>query len=175
MSDVLDAPPRGGTAKSAAEFRAALDEIGESQAGLVRLMIGHGDDRSPETIRRHLQRMASGEARLSGEMRVVLDFLRRGRRKAAEAAAAFDWVRREDGAITTTTSDGWVILLLPQSRGRWCVLVRHLASGFEVSFPRWQDTSDAAQSVAMATLDQGRREREAIVRDRLREFTSSPA
>lgn len=82
--------PIGGTPESAAWFRAVLEEIGETQSSLARLMKRCGDDRQKATILRNIQRMANGEARVSGEMRVLLHFLRRSRakRKAAEAQAA---------------------------------------------------------------------------------------
>ena len=68
-------------AEGAAFFRAALRELGETQSSLARLMKKHGDDRQPATILRNIQRMANGEARVSGEMRVLLNFLLRGRRE----------------------------------------------------------------------------------------------
>ncbi|MGI4944118.1 MAG: hypothetical protein ACRYHQ_26780, partial [Janthinobacterium lividum] len=39
---------------------------------LTRFMLAHGDDRQPATIVHWVRRMASGEARVSGEMRVLL-------------------------------------------------------------------------------------------------------
>ena len=77
-----------GTPESAAWFRAALVEIGETQSSLAKLMKRCGDDRQPRTILRNMQRMALGEARVSGEMRVVLHFLRHSRVRQARLAAA---------------------------------------------------------------------------------------
>ena len=68
-------------AESAAYFRATLAELGETQSSLARLMARHGDDRKPGTILRNIQRMAIGEARLSGEMRVLLNFMLREKRR----------------------------------------------------------------------------------------------
>jgi hypothetical protein len=73
-----------GTPESAAWFRAELAEIGETQSGLARLMKRCGDDREQGNILRSIQRMAAGDARISGEMRVLLHFLRTGRRKRME-------------------------------------------------------------------------------------------
>jgi hypothetical protein len=47
-----------------------------------------GDDRKPATILRHVQRMANGEARVSGEMRVILSMMRAGAAKAQKKHAA---------------------------------------------------------------------------------------
>lgn len=89
MNDEAQGGPLGGSPDSAAWFRAALEEIGETQSSLVRLMVRNGDDRKPPTILRHIQRMALGEARVSGEMRVILTMLKRSRQKrqAGEKAA----------------------------------------------------------------------------------------
>ena len=64
--------PGRGTAESAAWFRGKLEELGEGQSSLARRMIAAGDDRQFDTILRSLRRMASGEARVSGEMRALL-------------------------------------------------------------------------------------------------------
>lgn len=70
-----------GTPESAAFFRAALQELEETQGSLARLMQKYGDDRKPATILRNIQRMASGDARVSGEMRVLLNFMLRGKKR----------------------------------------------------------------------------------------------
>jgi hypothetical protein len=79
-----------GTSESAAFFRAVLDELGETQSSFARKLARLGDDRKPATILRHVQRMATGEARISGEMKVILTIFRkrRERDKAKEAKNA---------------------------------------------------------------------------------------
>jgi hypothetical protein len=72
-----------GTPESAAFFLAALQVLEENQSSFARLMKKNGDDRKPETILRNTQRMASGEARVSGEMRVLLTFMMRERDAAS--------------------------------------------------------------------------------------------
>ena len=83
-----DEKPVRGTAESAAWFREALAELGETQASMARLMKREGDDRQPETIARHMRRMTTGEARVSGEMRVILTMMRRLMGRTARKAAA---------------------------------------------------------------------------------------
>ena len=70
---------RQGNPESAAEFRAFLAEIGETQSGFARTLKRMGDDRGLATILRHVQRMATGEARISGEMRVIMSVFRNSR------------------------------------------------------------------------------------------------
>lgn len=80
--------PIRGTPESAAWFRAMLEEIGETQSSLARLMHRKGDDRQPATILRTIQRMACGEARVSGEMRVILTMMKRAKNRAEKRIAA---------------------------------------------------------------------------------------
>lgn len=75
-------PPTTGSPESAAWFRAELEALGMTQSGLAKWLQKRGDDRKPATILRHVQRMANGEARVSGEMRVILSMMRAGKKKA---------------------------------------------------------------------------------------------
>jgi hypothetical protein len=81
-------PPNTGTPESAAWFRAELEALGQTQTGFAKWLQRRGDDRKPATILRHIQRMATGEARVSGEMRVILSMMRKGAVKAEKAAKA---------------------------------------------------------------------------------------
>ncbi len=78
-------PPHD-SAESAAKFRAFLAEIGESQSGFARTLIRLGDPRPKANVQRHVERMASGEARISGPMHVVMTIFRNSRRKQRRAA-----------------------------------------------------------------------------------------
>ena len=98
-----------GSPESAAWFRAALEEIGATHGSLARLMKRCGDDRKPATILRNLRRMASGDARVSGEMRVVLHFLRHSKVRQARMAARkaeADMVGREGPELGEQIMDG---------------------------------------------------------------------
>jgi hypothetical protein len=61
---------------NAEEFRAFLVEISESQSSFARRMLNLGDDRGATTVLRHVQRIANGTVKLSGEMRVIMTLLR---------------------------------------------------------------------------------------------------
>jgi hypothetical protein len=77
---------------SAAEFRAFLEETGQSRCGFARTLKRIGDSRKRETIERHVQLMSTGKALISGEMRVIMAIFRKSHRKrlaqAAQAARA---------------------------------------------------------------------------------------
>jgi hypothetical protein len=88
MSDIdTRPPPTTGSPESAAWFRAQLAELGQTQSGFAKWLEKRGDDRKPATILRHVQRMANGEARVSGEMRVILSMMQAGKMKHQKNAA----------------------------------------------------------------------------------------
>ena len=91
---------RVGTPQSAAEFRAFLAEIGATQSGFARTLKRLGDDRAKATIVRHVERMATGKARISGAMRVIMSIFRNSRRKRAKRAAAATAAGGVSGALS---------------------------------------------------------------------------
>lgn len=99
MSETAPPLPTTGTPESAAWFRAQLAELGLTQSSFARWLQEHGDDRRLGTILRHVQRMANGEARVSGEMRVILTMMLAGQRKADRVA----W--RQQGATAPAGSE----------------------------------------------------------------------
>ena len=48
-----------GSPESAAYFRAALEELGQTTTTFAQIMKRKGDDREPAVIRQHLRRMAT--------------------------------------------------------------------------------------------------------------------
>lgn len=145
---------KGGSAESAASFRAALEEIGETHAGLAKLLQRNGDDRQPATILRHIQRMATGEARVSGEMRVILTFLRNGRRRHEEKATRSRWNMQDPARPSLQTRDGFLAVLHKQNAGRWQVTVRYEPNGYSHPYPVWQPGLAAAQAKAIDIIDE---------------------
>lgn len=75
IDESLRPPPPG--PESATWFREQLAALGWSKGDLIRYLLAHGDDRQPKTIERSLCRITAGEARVSGELRVVLTVLRK--------------------------------------------------------------------------------------------------
>jgi hypothetical protein len=61
--------------KEPADFTKALTDLGIGPGALSTIMKRLGDDRPRHNIRRHLRRMAAGDARVSGEMRAILNML----------------------------------------------------------------------------------------------------
>lgn len=59
------------------EIRARIAALGMTQSSLARAMKELGDDRDVKNILRSIQRMVSGDARVSGEMRALLGLMER--------------------------------------------------------------------------------------------------
>lgn len=136
-----------------AAFRAGLDELGHSQRGLAAKMMALGDSRAFDTILRGVQRMATGEARVSGEMQVIMTLLLRERARAKRMAARTQWTQSDDWM--TTTVDGVRLSLSPQTRGRWQI---HAAidapKGYSPAIPHWRGSLDEAKLRAMLCVDE---------------------
>jgi hypothetical protein len=136
-----------------ADFRAGLDELGLSQRRLAAKMMALGDSRAFDTILRGVQRMATGEARVSGEMQVIVTLLMRERTRAKRMAARTRWARTDD--CLTATVDGVRLSLSPQTRGRWQI---HAAidapKGYSPAIPHWRNSLEEAKLRAMLCVDE---------------------
>ncbi|WP_295990462.1 hypothetical protein [Rugamonas sp.] len=137
-----------------AEFKARLDELEEGAAELARRLRGLGDYRSVSTIQRSFQRMQSGEIAVSGEMMVIVKMLVNQQRIRNKRASVLEWNRKANGA-RSTTEDGFIINLNPETNSRWSVSLTHIETEFRPTWPRWQPSLEAAKRKAMTCLADG--------------------
>ena len=104
------ATPGRGTPEGAAWFREQLEALGIGNSALARAMIENGDDRQFDTIVRGLRRMATGEARVSGEMRTLLTMMRSnpagGRRGRAPKPFEFTLTPQEIAVLQAPAGEG---------------------------------------------------------------------
>ena len=104
------ATPGRGTPESTAWFREQLDALGIGNSALARAMIDNGDDRQFDTIVRGLRRMATGEARVSSEMRALLTMMRstpaEGRRGRAPKPFGFTLAPQEIAVLQAPAGEG---------------------------------------------------------------------
>lgn len=134
------------------EFKRDILELGDTPFELVERMAKLGDRRSYETILRSVQRMLSGETRVSGEMKALVRMLLRQRRRSLQQHKHIAWSRLPDGSHTAQIGE-FRTTLLPQTRGRWLVnLVR--SDGYSPSWPRWQDNLEAAKIRAVIRAEE---------------------
>lgn len=136
-----------------AAFRSELEELGLSQRGLATKMRALGDSRGFETVLRGVQRIATGDARVSGEMQVIMTLLLRERARAKRLASAAQWSESE-GALSTTV-EGVRLSVTPQSRGRWQVhAAMAIQKGYSPAIPHWRSSLEEAKLRAILAVDE---------------------
>ncbi len=146
-------------------FRQRLSNLGMSQSAFAVRLKQLGDSRSQETILRGVQRMATGEARVSGEMKVLLRLLEDRQSRLRRLAEEVVWMERSDGAVTAEV-DKFSIYLQPQSRTRWSISLRH-KNGYSPPWPCWESDLTSAKARALLAVEEGHRDLAEIPLDQL--------
>lgn len=133
------------------EFKKCLSELGWTPVELADRMMSLGDYRPYKSILRGIHRAVEGQIKISGELMALIKQEVRYKRRLKRTYDNLEWTRLGDGSYTTTVED-FIITLLPKTKGRWKVHMTH-SSGFSPSWPRWQDSLQAAKETAFLTLD----------------------
>lgn len=135
----------------AAKLHRALDNLGWKPVELMDQMRLLGDYRPAATILRGLNRALAGDIKVSGELLAYAHQMVRLQRRLLRTYGNTVWKELGDGSHTTHLED-FTITLMPESKGRWRVNVVH-KGGYSPSWPRWQDSLEAAKRMAFITLD----------------------
>lgn len=133
------------------KLRFALDELGWTPAALMDRMLSLGDYRPSKTILRGIKRALAGEIKPSGELLALVRQAVFFQRRLLRIYSDVEWTELGDGSHTAQVED-FTITLVPKSKGRWLVNLVH-KGGYSPSWPRWQDTLEAAKYMAFITLD----------------------
>ncbi|KPF48873.1 hypothetical protein IP65_20585 [Novosphingobium sp. AAP1] len=144
------------TGLEAEALRSTIEGLELNQSSFAGLLSELGDKRELKTILRSIQRMASADARVSGEMQVILTLLQRDKWRARRIAQATQWTERDNGGLTAEIQ-GVRLTLHPQSRGRWSIHARHMAEGpdgYSPSIPHWRSSLEAAKIRAVLAVDE---------------------
>lgn len=162
----------------AQDLRNALDELGWSAAALMDRMRSLGDYRTPATILRGINRALEGEIKPSGELMALVQQAVRFQRRLLNTHRDVVWTPLADGSHTALVED-FVITLLPQTRGRWKVNLAyrkegHPQDGYSPSWPRFQESLDAAKRMAFITLDNGQNWLQEYAEEQAREAAENP-
>jgi hypothetical protein len=139
--------------EATAAFRSALETLELSQRALAGKMKALGDQRSFDTILRGVQRMATGEARVSGEMQVILTQLVRERARAKRLVERTVW--SEGDGFLTATIEGVELSLSPQKGGRWQIHAQlEGPRGYSPPIPHWRNSLPEAKLRAVLCVDE---------------------
>jgi len=147
-----------------AAFSAAIEALGDTQAKLAERMVALGDHRSFASILRSIQRMSSGEARVSGEMRVIVELLQRERDRLQRMLDGVVWSENADGSLSAQVED-FAMGLWPQTKGRWLISLEH-EDGYRPAWPRWEPSIEHAKIRALRCMEDAQRELDALRRER---------
>lgn len=137
-------------------LRSAIEGLELNQSSFAGLLSELGDKRELKTILRSIQRMANADARVSGEMQVILTLLQRDESRARRIAQATQWAECDNGSMTADIQ-GVRLTLHPQSRGRWSIHARDVAEGpdgYSPSVPHWRSSLEAAKIRAVLAVDE---------------------
>ena len=139
------------------EFIMALKKLQFTSSDLAGWMAKRGDYRDEATIMRSIQRMMSGETRVSGEMVVLVNSLLRQRLRLEAEYPSLNWQRNQNGAYTAQIG-GWHVYISPQSKGRWLLSCSSGPSrdDFSPPFGRWLDSLEEAKSKAVVCVEEGK-------------------
>ena len=130
-------------------FRRDVEFFGGA-ASLARAMIELGDYRATDTIVRSIQRMISGDVRVSGEMQVALNVVRRDKLHAKRLFDEATWTEDAEGRVKSEVED-FSITIRPERGRRWASTIVH-KGGYSAPWPRWQHTLDEAKRTAIRHL-----------------------
>lgn len=139
-----------------ARLRESLGELKLNQSAFAGVMSELGDSREMKTILRSIQRMAGDEARLSGEMHVILTLLKREQSRARRMMAAATWVG-EKGQRQWTEIQGVRVTINPETKGRWSIYATHVAegsNGYSPEMPHWRNSEEDAKLRAVLAVDE---------------------
>lgn len=134
------------------DFVAALDELCVTNAEVAIELAELGDYRPFDTIMRSIQRMRSGETRVSGEMAAVIQMLLRRQRRLFYKYRNLNWTETKFRELIAETED-YKITLSPQTKGRWLVHLQHKQTGFCPPWPSWQDNLEQAKKRALICIE----------------------
>jgi hypothetical protein len=138
------------------EFSDALEEISFTPGELLSWMSRRGDYRDGSAKIRGIQRLMSGETRVSGPMMVLVHTLVRQHRRLKARHPDIKWTVNEYGTHSTQI-DGWHVYIYPKSKGRWLLLCRSGPNPDDYSppFGRWLDTLEEAKNKALMSVEEG--------------------
>jgi hypothetical protein len=137
-------------------LRASIESMSMNQSSFAGHLSELGDKRELKTILRSIQRMASADARVSGEMQVILTLLERERSRARRCAESIAWEELDHGGYSAEVQ-GVRLTVSPQRGGRWSIHARHVAEGAEgysPSFPHWRSSLEEAKIRAVLAIDE---------------------
>lgn len=150
VDDLVPPIPPESREEMTLSFRADVGKYAGGTAGLGATMIRWGDYRSSEAIARSLQRVMSGDIRVSGEMCVIMTAIRQNWLRSERLVHETVWIQHDDLSVTAEVAD-FSVTIYPATKGRWRSNLVH-KSGYSPSWPTWQNNIEDAKRAAVHRL-----------------------
>ena len=147
-------------------FKKLLEELDEKPTELASRLIRLGDYRNAAAIMRGIQRMAAGDTKVSGEMLVIVRMLVNQQRLQYSKLSQVEWAQQANGAWVAKF-EGFKITLHPESKQRWSIYLRVIATDYSPACGSWQVGLDAAKRKALVRLADGQMEAADLAAGRL--------
>jgi hypothetical protein len=137
-------------------FNAELAELQMTISDLATHMDKNRDNRDFSAAIRSIQRMVSGDTRVSGEMLVIVNMLLRQRRRLRVKYQNLKWNINNNDAYCAQIED-WYVHIEPKTKGRWLVSCRHGKDpkGYSPPFGRWLNSIEEAKDKALYFVEEG--------------------
>jgi len=141
------------------DFIETLAALRLKPVDLATKLVKFGDDRPFTAIIRSIDRMISGETKVSAEMSVIVSTLFRQHLRLEKRHREISWTTTEHGSYHAKI-DGWYVYISPQTRGRWLLSCAAGPSRQDYSppFGRWLDSLDEAKHKASVEVEEGMNE-----------------
>ncbi|ATF04073.1 hypothetical protein PhaeoP75_04474 (plasmid) [Phaeobacter gallaeciensis] len=151
--------PRRSPERRLQDLVEGLAELRLTPWGLVQKLEKFGDDRPSRAILRSIERMISGETKVSAEMSVIMSMLLRQHRRLNERYADLRWEITDNGTHHAQI-DSWHVYLTPQTRGRWLLSCAAGPERQDYSPPwgHWLDSFELAKHKALVEVEEGMNE-----------------
>lgn len=134
------------------ELTAGMNYLRLNELELAMRFAEIGDRRDISPAERHIRQMVNGKREVPNEMLLVLELLKRQRRRVQRLYGNLRWQKLEDGAIYTE-AEGFDIRLVAQTSGRFHVGLKHKVIDFSPRWPKWQHPLNQAKFMAALRLD----------------------
>jgi hypothetical protein len=133
------------------EFSAGLKYLGLNVTAFADRLGLLGDKRDSTRVD-EIQAFHSGKNEAPEELLVIVELLKRQRRRITRTYAHLNWYRSKEDRIVRAHVDDFAIRLVPETRGRYWIQLEH-SSGYSPKWPKWTKPLAEAKIVAIQLLD----------------------
>ncbi|MER2534139.1 MAG: hypothetical protein ABTQ31_03135 [Rhizobiaceae bacterium] len=134
------------------ELTAGMNYLQLNELELAMRFADIGDRRDIGIGQRHIRQMLNSRREVPNELLLVLELLKRQRRRVKRLYSKLAWQKLEDGAFYTK-AEGFKVRLVPETNNRYHVDIKHKTIDFSPTWPKRQHPLRQAKFMAALKLD----------------------